>query len=66
MGESGSNVHSAANRQSTVREVAVVKHVTTNIARNRKEKQSLKFRRKPANLNRDYRDALIGQTAPIA
>lgn len=45
--------------------MAVVKHMVVNLARNSKDKASLKVRRKRANLNQDYRAAMIRQAAPL-
>jgi predicted transposase YbfD/YdcC len=42
--------------------MAVVKHMAMNLVRNPKDKHSLKVRRKLANLNADYLQALIQQT----
>jgi predicted transposase YbfD/YdcC len=41
--------------------MAVVKHMAMNLVRNPKGKDSLKVRRKPANLNPDYLETLIRQ-----
>lgn len=43
--------------------MAVVKHMALNLVRNPKDKHSLKVRRKLANLNPDYLETLIRQTA---
>ena len=45
--------------------MAVVKHMAMNLIRNPKDKHSLKVRRKLANLNPDYLETLIRQTAPL-
>jgi predicted transposase YbfD/YdcC len=45
--------------------MAVVKHMAMNLVRNPKDKHSLKNRRKLANLNPDYLETLIRQTAPL-
>jgi predicted transposase YbfD/YdcC len=45
--------------------MAVVKHMAINLVRNPKDKHSLKVRRKLANLNPDYLETLIRQTAPL-
>jgi predicted transposase YbfD/YdcC len=45
--------------------MAVVKHMAMNLVRNPKDKHSLKVRRKLANLNPDYLETLIRQTAPL-
>jgi predicted transposase YbfD/YdcC len=45
--------------------MAVVKHMAMNFVRNPKDKHSLKVRRKLANLNPDYLETLIRQTAPL-
>ncbi len=45
--------------------MAVVKHLATNLVRNPEDTPSLKVRRKRANLNQDYRGALIRQTLPL-
>lgn len=45
--------------------MAIVKHMALNLVRNPKDKHSLKVRRKLANLNPDYLETLIRQTAPL-
>ena len=45
--------------------MAVVKHMAMNLVRNPKDKHSLKVRRKLANLNPDYLENLIRQTASL-
>ena len=45
--------------------MAIVKHMAMNLVRNPRGKHSLKVRRKLANLNNDYLEALIRQTAPL-
>jgi len=45
--------------------MAVVKHMALNLVRNPKDKHSLKVRRKLANLNPDYLQALIQQSRPL-
>lgn len=45
--------------------MAVVKHMALNLARNPKDKHSLKNRRKLANLNPSYLETLIRQTGPL-
>jgi hypothetical protein len=56
---------SGANRQSKASDMAVVKHLAMNLLHNPKDTPSLKVRRKGANLNQDYRGALIRQTLPL-
>lgn len=45
--------------------MAVVKHIAMNLVRHPKDKHSLKVRRKLANLNPNYLETLIRQTAPL-
>ena len=45
--------------------MAVVRHMAMNLVRNPKDAHSLKVRRKRANLDPDYLEALIRQTAPL-
>ena len=45
--------------------MAIVKHMAMNLVRNPKDKHSLKVRRKLANLNPDYLEALIRQSATL-
>jgi predicted transposase YbfD/YdcC len=45
--------------------MAVVKHMAMNLVRNPKDRHSLKVRRKLANLNPDYLQALIQQSGPL-
>ena len=45
--------------------MAVVKHMAMNLVRNPKDKHSLKVRRKLANLNPDYLQALIQQSGSL-
>jgi predicted transposase YbfD/YdcC len=45
--------------------MSIVKHMAMNLVRNPKDKHSLKVRRKLANLNPEYLEALIRQTAPL-
>jgi predicted transposase YbfD/YdcC len=45
--------------------MAVIKHIAINLVRNPKDKHSLKVRRKLANLNPDYLQTLIQQTATL-
>jgi predicted transposase YbfD/YdcC len=45
--------------------MAVVKHMAMNLVRNPNDKHSLKVRRKLANLNPDYLETLIRQTASL-
>lgn len=45
--------------------MAVVKHMAMNLVRNPKDRHSLKVRRKLANLNPDYLQALIQQSSPL-
>jgi len=45
--------------------MAVVKHMALNLVRNPKDRHSLKVRRKLANLNPDYLEALIRNPAPL-
>lgn len=45
--------------------MAIIKHMAMNLVRHPKDKHSLKVRRKLANLNPDYLETLIRQTAPL-
>ena len=45
--------------------MAIVKHMAMNLVRNPKDKHSLKVRRKLANLNPNYLETLIRQTASL-
>jgi hypothetical protein len=45
--------------------LALVKRTAINLVRNPNDKHSLKVRRKLANLNPDYLEALIKQNAPL-
>jgi hypothetical protein len=45
--------------------MAVVKHTAMNLVRNPKDKHSLNVRRKLTNLNTDYLETLLRQTAPL-
>src|ERR1700722_7134671 len=45
--------------------MAIVKHMAMNLIRNPKDKHSLKVRRKLANLNPNYLETLIRQTASL-
>jgi predicted transposase YbfD/YdcC len=45
--------------------MAVVKHMATNLVRDPKDKHSLKVRRKKANLNPNYLETLIRQTPAL-
>lgn len=45
--------------------MVVVKHMVLKLVRNPKDRPSLKFRRKRANLNQDDRGAPIRQTPPL-
>lgn len=45
--------------------MAIVKHRALNLVRNPKDRHSLKVRRKLANLNPDYLESLIRQTATL-
>src|SRR3546814_15664384 len=45
--------------------MAIVKHIALNLVRNPKDGHSLKVRRKLANLNPDYLETLIRQSAPL-
>lgn len=45
--------------------MAVVKHMALNLVRHPKDKHSLKVRRKLANLNPDYLEALVRQTSTL-
>jgi predicted transposase YbfD/YdcC len=45
--------------------MAVVRHMAMNLVRNPKDRHSLKVRRKLANLNQDYLEALIRQTPAL-
>ena len=45
--------------------MAVVKHMAMNLVRNPKDNHSLKVRRKKANLNPDYLEALVRQTSAL-
>jgi hypothetical protein len=45
--------------------MAAVKHMAMNLVRNPKNKHRLEVRRKLANLNPDYLETLIRQTAPL-
>jgi predicted transposase YbfD/YdcC len=45
--------------------MAIVKHMAMNLVRKPKDKHSLKVRRKLANLNRDYLEALIRQNSSL-
>ncbi len=51
--------------QNGPRNMAVVKHMAMNLVRNPTDKISLKNRRKKANLNPDYLEKLIRQSAPL-
>jgi len=45
--------------------MAIVKHMAMNLVRNPKDQHSLKVRRKLANLNPDYLETMIRQTAAL-
>ncbi len=45
--------------------MAVIKHMNMNLIRNQKDKHSLKVRRKRANLDIDYLEALLRQPTPL-
>jgi hypothetical protein len=45
--------------------MAVIRHMTMNLIRAPKDKHSLKTRRKRANLDPDYLEAIIRQSAPL-
>jgi predicted transposase YbfD/YdcC len=45
--------------------MAVFKHMNMNLIRGQTDKQSLKIRRKRANLDLDYLEAIVRQTAPL-
>lgn len=45
--------------------MVIVKHMAIKLVRNPKDKNCLKVRRKPANLNSDYPGTLIRQTAAL-